>query len=81
MQYLLERASAIGVAPQRAIGERLEDFELFTALLAAVLVGGHSAIYQGARGTVVILTPDAFPPFRGSGSGWASPIGVERPKD
>ncbi len=64
MQDLLERASTIGVATQNAIGERLEDFELFTALLAAVLVGGHSAIYQGARGTVVILTPGVFRPFR-----------------
>ena len=68
MQHLLERASAIGVAPQGAIGERLKDFELFTALLAAVLVGGHSAIYQGARGTVVILTSSAFRPFRGEWS-------------
>jgi hypothetical protein len=64
MQHLLERASAIGVAAQGAVRERLEDFELFTALLAAVLVGGHSAIYQGARGTVVILTLGAFRPFR-----------------
>ena len=50
MQDLLERASTIGVATQHAIGERLEDFELFTALLAAVLVGGHSAVYQGLEG-------------------------------
>lgn len=50
MQYLLERAPAIGVAPQGAVGERLEDFELFTALVAAVLVGGHGAIYQELEG-------------------------------
>jgi hypothetical protein len=50
MQHLLEGASAIGVTPQGAIGERLEDFELFTALLAAVLVGGHGAIYQELEG-------------------------------
>ena len=67
MENLLERASTIGMAPQSAIGERLKDFELFTALLAAVLVGGHNAIYQGARGTVVILTPEAFRPFRTAG--------------
>ena len=64
MQDLLEWSSAIGVTAQGAIRERLEDFELFTALLAAVLVGGHNAIYQGARGTVVILTPGALRPFR-----------------
>ena len=71
MQDLFERASTIGVATQSAIGERLEDFELFTALLAAVLVGGHNAVYQGARGTVVILTPDVFRPFRTRGRGSA----------
>ena len=50
MQNLLQGTSAIGVAPQGAVGERLEDFELFTALLAAVLVGGHGAIYQELEG-------------------------------
>ena len=64
MQDLFERASTIGVATKSAIRERLEDFELFTALFAAVLVGGHSAIYQRARGTVVILTPGVFRPFQ-----------------
>ena len=50
MQDLLEGAPALRVAPQGAVGERLEDFELFTALLAAVLIGGHDAIYQGLEG-------------------------------
>jgi hypothetical protein len=67
VQDLLERASTIRVATQGAIGEGLKDFELLTALLAAVLVGGHSAIYQGARGSVVILTPGAFRQFRACG--------------
>jgi len=64
MQYLFERTSAVGMTPQGAVGERLKDLELFTALLAAVLVGGHNAIYQGARGTVFILTPGFFRQFR-----------------
>jgi hypothetical protein len=38
------------VTTQGAIGEGLKDFELLTALLAAVLIGGHSAIYQGLEG-------------------------------
>ena len=64
MEHLLDRAPTVGMAAQGAIGERLKDFELLAALLAAVLVGGHSAIYQGFRGTVVILTPGAFRQFR-----------------
>jgi hypothetical protein len=67
MENLFEWASTIGVATQGAIGERLKDFELLTALLAAVLVGGHGAIYQGARGTVVILTPGVYRPFHTCG--------------
>ena len=52
MKHLLDGATAVGVTPEGAIGERLEHFEALTALLAAVFVGGHNAIYQGFEGRV-----------------------------
>jgi len=47
VQDLLDSASTVGVTTEGAIGKGLKDFELVAALLAAVLIGGHNAIYQG----------------------------------
>ena len=50
MQYLFERATAVGMTAERTIRKGLKDFELFAAFLAAVLIGRHSAINQGLEG-------------------------------
>jgi hypothetical protein len=70
VEDLLDRPAAVWVAAQSAIRERLKDFELLAAFLAAVLIGGHYAIYQGFRGTVTILTPDPIRQFHLRARSW-----------
>jgi hypothetical protein len=38
----LQQPAAVRALGQRVVGERLHDLEVFAALLAAVLVRGHS---------------------------------------